>query len=90
MDVIKRESAGGENQRGIMYSIILGVKISGRFLSVEMICSYLALCVHARLFSYAVSLRHGNGERWGCVRRVCGAPRAPARARIRWKSSQLH
>ena len=57
------ENQRGENQRGQMYSIILGVKISGRFLSVEMICSYRSVCTRG---SHAVSLRHGNGERWVC------------------------
>ena len=73
------ENKRGENQRGQMYSIILGVKISGRFVSVEMICSYCSVCTRG---SHAVSLRHGNGERWVCD---WGGP---ARARIRWKSSQ--
>jgi len=61
--------------------LILGVKISGRFLSVEMICSYRSVCTRG---SHAVSLRHGNGERWVCDVSVG----RPARARIIDHSAQ--
>ena len=46
-----------------MYSIILGVKISGRFVSVEMICSYRSVARAVLMPSHCVT----GMARDGCV-----------------------